>query len=72
MLIAERSTPGAPSLYGGLPTLTLAGLGDEGVSGLLAELGHPADDVGRYRRITAGNPLVIHELVRGGGADHVV
>ncbi len=71
MLIAERSTPGAPSLYGGLPTLTLVGLGDAGVSGLLAELGHPADDVGRYRRITAGNPLVIHELVRGGGADHV-
>jgi DNA-binding CsgD family transcriptional regulator len=70
VLVAERSTPGAPSLYGGLPTLTLAGLDDDGVAGLLTELGRVADDAGRYRRITAGNPLVIHELVRS-GADHV-
>ena len=70
VLIAERSAPGAPSLYGGLPTLTLGGLDDDGVVRAARELGHPADDVGQYRRITAGNPLVIHELVRGGGADH--
>ena len=66
VLIAERSSPGRASLYGGLPTLTLAGLDDDGVSGLLTELGHTADDVGRYRRVTAGNPLVIRELVRNG------
>ena len=66
VLIAERSSPGGASLYGGLPTLTLGGLDDDGVSGLLTELGHTADDVGRYRRVTAGNPLVIRELVRNG------
>ncbi len=71
VLIAERSTPGVPSLYGGLPTLTLTGLDEDGVSGLLTELGRTADDVERYRRITAGNPLVIRELVRGGGADRL-
>jgi DNA-binding CsgD family transcriptional regulator len=70
VLIAERSVPGSSSLYGGLPTLTLGGLDDDGVSGLLDELGRTAADVGRYRRITAGNPLVIHELVRS-GADRV-
>ena len=65
VLIAERSSPGGASLYGGLPTLTLGGLDDDGVSGLLTELGHTAD-VARYRRVTGGNPLVIRELVRNG------
>lgn len=68
VLVAERSATGAPSLYGGLPTITLSGLDDDGVAALLAELGRADDDVRHYRRLTAGNPLVIHELVRGGGA----
>ena len=67
VLVAERSGPGTPSLYGGLPTLTLEGLDDAGVASLLRELGHPEGDVAQYRRLTAGNPLVIHELARSPG-----
>jgi DNA-binding CsgD family transcriptional regulator len=66
VLVAERSGVGAPSLYGGLPTLTLSGLDDAGVAALLAEVGRAVEDVGRYRRLTGGNPLVIHELARDG------
>ncbi len=66
MLVAERSGTG-PSLYGGLPLLTLPGLDDDGVAALLREIGRADDEVAGYRRLTAGNPLVIHELARAGG-----
>lgn len=71
VLVAERTGARAPSLYGGLPTLTLAGLDDDGVAALLTDVGQADGDVGHYRRLTGGNPLVIRELARGGGAAHV-
>lgn len=67
VLVAERSGVGAASLYGGLPVMALSGLDDDGVAALLAEIGRREPDVGHYRRLTAGNPLVIHELARDAG-----
>jgi tetratricopeptide (TPR) repeat protein len=63
VLVAERSDA-ADSHFGGLPSLSLAGLDEASVALLLAELDRAPADAAVYWRRTGGNPLAVRELAR--------